>query len=178
MSQVPQQEPALQEKRNSEVVSNPRLSMFISSANAFKQRINQIILGGVVKGLRATLYVKGVRTTQVEDRSSEGYVVQAMGELGAGGAGTVRVFPDRKVIKITTYKSVLPEDQKAVVEMVKAAALRYGFELKVVDVTEESFLQKLGGKSKGISTFPAFVTDSGLRIEGDISEERIKALLK
>jgi len=109
----------------------------------------------------------------VEDLSYQGFVIG-----GAAQPGQFRTYPDYKVIIETKYKSVLPEDQKAVVEMVKAAALKYGFELKVVDVTEEGFLQKLEGRSKGINTFPAFVTDSGLKIEGDISEERIKALLK
>ncbi len=130
-----------------------------------------------MKVLKATLYVKGVRIKQVEDRSCQGYVVQTMGGTGLGGPAVFRVFPDYKVYKETTYKSVLSEDQKALVEMVKVAALKYGFELKVVDVTDEGFLEKLEGKLKGINTFPALVMDNGLKIEGDVTEERIKALL-
>lgn len=124
--------------------------------------------------MRATLYVKGVRTKFVEDRSYQGYVIGGAAQPGSLG----RMYPDYKVIVETTYKSVLPEDQKAVVEMVKAAALKYSFELKVVDVTDESLLQKLDGRSKRINAFPAFVTDGGLKIEGEVTEEQIKALLK
>lgn len=125
--------------------------------------------------MKATLYVKGVKTAVgVDDRSHEGYVIQTMGY----GRMNVppRVIRDYKVYKETEYKSILPEDQKALVEMVKAAAIKYGFELTIIDMTEKGFLHKLEDRLKGISTFPAFVTDRGLKIEGNITEERIKAL--
>jgi hypothetical protein len=129
-----------------------------------------------VKGLKATLYVKGVKTAiGVDDRSHEGYVVQTM----SGGKVPYvppRVISDYKEYVEPEYKSILPEDQKALVEMVEAAAVKYGFELTVIDVTEKSFLHKLEDRLKGISTFPALITDCGLKIEGDITEERIKAL--
>ena len=60
--------------------------------------------------------------------------------------------------------------------MVKAVAIKYGFELTVIDVTKEGFLYRLGTRLNGIGRFPTFETDSGLKIEGDITEERIKAL--
>ncbi len=128
--------------------------------------------------MKATLYVKGVRTAVEEELVSGGYVSEPLYRADGRIPTQARASPYYDVKKKTTYKSVLPEDQKAVVEMVKAAALKYGFELKVADVSEESFLQKFEGRSKGINEFPAFVTDNGLRIEGDISEEQIKALLK
>jgi hypothetical protein len=129
-----------------------------------------------VKGLKATLYVKGVKTAiGVDDRSHQGYVVQAT-ESAVTAYVPPRVIPDYKVYREPEYKSILPEDQKALVEMVEAAAVKYGFELTVIDVTEKSFLYKLEDRLKGISTFPALVTDCGLKIEEDITEERIKAL--
>jgi hypothetical protein len=134
-----------------------------------------LYLRTLVKGLKAVLYVKGVKTPiGVDDRSRQGYVVQPM----SGGKVYVppRIIPDYRVYVEVEYKSILPEDQKAVVEMVEAAAVKYGFELTVIDVTEESFLDKLEDRLKGINTFPALVTDCGLKIEGDITEERIKAL--
>ncbi len=123
--------------------------------------------------MKATLYVKGVRTKFVSDASYQGYVMTS-GPYGA----QAREYPDYKVIIDTKYKSVLPEDQKAVVEIVKAAALRYGFELKVIDVAEKHFLRKPLDKSKGINAFPTLVTDDGSKIEGDITEEQVKALLR
>ena len=130
---------------------------------------------GVVKGLKATLYIKGFRTTAVKDASYQGYVVQNMGAVGTY-APPPRVWPDYKVIKKTTHKSVLPEDQKALIEMVKALAVKYGFELEVIDVTEKRLLRMFSTRLKRISAFPTLVTDRGLKIEGDITEERIRAL--
>jgi hypothetical protein len=148
-----------------------------SSANVFKQRINQIVFGGLVKVLRVTLYVKGVRTKQVKDRSQWGYVVQNMDGVPSGMHVPPRLWPDYKVYKETTDKSVLSEDQQALVEMVKALAVKYGFELKVIDVAENRFLDKLETRRKRISSFPTLLTDTGLKIEGDITEKRIKSLL-
>lgn len=130
--------------------------------------------------MKAVLYVKGVKTANgVVDRSHWRWTFQ----LTSGGKAAVPpLFPDYRVDSEAKYKSMLPEDQKALVEMVKAAAVKYGFELTVIDVTESArsprtFLHKLGDRLKGINTFPALVTDRGLKIEGDITEERIKALL-
>ena len=124
--------------------------------------------------MRATLYVKGVRVTIVKDKSYQGYVFQ---QKGGGIADPIlREYPDYKVYKETTYKSVLPEDQKALIDMVKAAAVKYGFELRVTDVGDHRFLDRLDARLKRISSFPTLVTDTGLRIDGDFTEERIKAL--
>ena len=151
--------------------------MHYLSANAFKERIDRLYLRRLVKGLKATLYVKGVKTVVgVDDRSHWGYVVYPQGGIGNPKNPRFDAKPDYKVYREIEYKSVLPEDQKALVEMVKAAAVKYGFELTIIDVTEKGFLHKLEDRLKGISTFPAFVTDRGLKIEGNITEERIKAL--
>ncbi len=124
----------------------------------------------------ATLYVKGVRTKQVETVTRQGGPV---GMIGYTGGTATRTYPEvnlREYEEIT-YKSVLPEDQKAVVENVKTLAVKYGFELRVIDVTEKGLLQKLEDKLQGIDTFPCLVIDDGLKIEGTITEERIKTLL-
>lgn len=147
-----------------------------AAVNAFKQRVIHIILGGV-KVLRATLYVRGVRTKAVKEVVYQAYVVQNMGSVPGGPTLPPRVYPEDRVYKETTYKSVLPEDQKVLVAKVKALAAKYGFELKVIDVGENHFLDKLDTRLKGIRSFPTLLTDAGLRIEGDITEERIKALL-
>ena len=129
-----------------------------------------------MKVLKATLYVKGVRTTTVQDASYQGYFVQPMPQ-GRGAPVQPRIWPDYKVIKETTRKSVLSEDQKALIDMVRAAAVKYGIVLKVIDVAENHFLDKLMTRLKRIVIFPTLLADNGLRIEGDITEERIKALL-
>ncbi len=121
--------------------------------------------------MKATLYVKGVRTKFVNDASYQGYVMTS-GPYGA----QIRTYPDYKVNIETKYKSILPEDQKAVVEMVKAAAVKYGFKLNIVDVAEKRFLDKFTGRQNKITVFPTFVTDAGFRIEGDITEDGIEAL--
>ncbi len=88
----------------------------------------------------------------------------------------IRTYPDYKVNIETKYKSILPEDQKAVVEIVKAAAVTYGFKLNIVDVAEKRFLDKFTRRQNKITAFPTFVTDAGFRIEGDITEDGIEAL--
>jgi len=137
-------------------------------------------LGEVVKILKATLYVKGIKKAMgVDDRSHWGYVGYTGGGPGGpnrdGGAPSTP-YPDYKVYREVECKSVLSEDQKALVEMVKTAAGKYGFELDIVDVTEGRFLNKLSATLKGIGTFPTLVTDNGLKIEGDITEDRIRVL--
>lgn len=128
-----------------------------------------------MKVLKAILYVQSVKTEiGVDDRSHEGYVVQTMGGAGGSYSPPPRIFRDYKVYREKIYKNILPEDQKALVEMVNGVALQYGFELTVIDVAKSS-LHKVENRLKGMSTYPALVTDSGLKIEGDITEERIKA---
>lgn len=124
-----------------------------------------------MKGLKAILYVQSVKTwIGTDDRSHMGVVVQDMSAYAP-----IRVYPDYKVYRENIFKNILPEDQEALVEMVKGVALQCGFELTVVDVAKSS-LHKLENRLGGISTYPVLVTDRGLKIEGDITEERIKAL--
>lgn len=125
--------------------------------------------------MKATLYVKGIRRIEVEDRSAWGYVIGPMG-VGPYGAPQTTAHYDYKVYREAEYKSVLPKDQEAVVEMVKAAAVKYGFKLKVIDVGQNRLLDRLEVRQKGISSFPTLITETGYKIEGDISEERIKTL--
>jgi hypothetical protein len=127
--------------------------------------------------LKAILYVKSVKTViGVDDRSHEGYVVQNMGGTRYGGPPP-RLIPDYKVDIETVYKNILPEDQKAVVEMVKAAAVKHGFALTVIDVTKEGSLHRLEERLKGIRTFPALVADTGQRFEGQMTGEKVESFL-
>jgi hypothetical protein len=130
-----------------------------------------------LKKLRVTMYVKGVKTlVGEEDRSQWGYVVQTR-SAGPYGAIEPGVYPDLKVHKELVYKSVLPEDQKAVVELVRAAAEKYGFELEVIDANKENLVQQIEDKIRHIDAFPTLISSTGEKIEGNITEERIKALV-
>ncbi len=126
--------------------------------------------------MKAILFVRSVRTaTGTRVTGYVRYAVQTMGSYGSFSV-PAKVIPDYLVSKEADYENILPEDQKAVVEMVKKAAVRHDFELTVIDVTDEGALDKLKDKLMGISTFPTLLTDSGVKIERDITEERIEAL--
>jgi len=129
-----------------------------------------------VKILRVTLYVKGVKVAKMDDRSRIGYASRLPPSYPWWG-GSIDVTPDYKVYREVEYKSVLPDDQKKVVEMVQAMALKHGFEVNIIDVTKENLLHRLEEKIKKINTFPTLVTDTGEKIEGRITEEKIKSLL-
>jgi hypothetical protein len=126
--------------------------------------------------LKVILFVKSVKT--VMDTYARSYVRYTAQTIGAYGSYNVREIPDYKTSEETVYENMLPEDQRAVVEMVKKAAVKHGFVLEVIDVTEEGALGKLEDRLMGVSTFPTLLTDSGIRIEGDTTEERIEALFK
>jgi hypothetical protein len=79
---------------------------------------------------------------------------------------------------VTRYDFVLPEDQQRMVEDVKEAASKYGFDLEVVDLTKENaFHRWIQEHSQKIKTLPALVTGSGEIIEGVKTKEQIEALL-
>ena len=126
-----------------------------------------------MKGHKITLYVQSVKTvTGMEEWVRWGYVG------GAGLRGGYRLIPDYKVYSEAKYKRALPDDQKKVVEMVKEVGHKYGFEVEVIDVAMENVLDRLMQEEvKKIRVFPTLITDSGERIEGDISKEQIESLL-
>jgi len=117
-----------------------------------------------VKGHRVTLYVKSVRTVVgTEEWGRWGFVG------GAGARSGTRLLPDYKVYSEAKYESVLPDNQKKVVEMVEEIARKHGFEVEVVDVAKKKGLK--------IKTFPTLITDTGEKIEGDISKDQIESFL-
>ena len=127
--------------------------------------------------MEVTLYVKGVKTCMgIDDRSHWGYIVTVFGPAPSPYGGDTKPIPDYKVYREPEYKSILPEDQRALVEMVKVASVKYGFKLTIIDVTKQSILHKLEDRLMGIRIIPTLETDTGVKIEGDITEERIKTL--
>jgi hypothetical protein len=122
---------------------------------------------------KVTLYVKSVKELVGTEKDGTWRF-----RVGAGIRGGYRLIRDYDVLTIGTYESVLPNDQKIIVEMVEAIADRHGFEVKIVDVTMESMLHRISEKLLRINAFPALITDSGEKIEGNISEEQVESLLE
>ena len=123
---------------------------------------------------KVTLYVKSTKTAIGTEKIDRHYF-QAGPPVKVSG---YRIIPKHEVESLTKYSFVLPEDQNRVVEMVEDIAPKYGFKAEVVDVTKENILHRvLQEEVKQIKTFPTLVTDSGEKIEGNISEEQIESLL-
>ncbi len=124
--------------------------------------------------MKVTLYVKSVKKVAgIDDRSKWGYPVQ-----GYTLRRPVDLKPDYKVYREPEYAHVLSEDQKKVVETVQKAALKYGFELEIIDAAKVRFLDKSSRRLiRQIKTFPALVTERGEIIKGPFTEEKIKLLI-
>jgi hypothetical protein len=72
---------------------------------------------------------------------------------------------------------VLPDEQKRIVEMVKEIAYKLGLEVEVVDVAKENALHKVFKREPKITTYPTLMTDSGEKIEGELTKEQIEPFL-
>ena len=76
------------------------------------------------------------------------------------------------------HEFILSEDQQKIVEIVQNISRRHSFEVEVVDVTRENFLRRMiKEKQEKIRTFPTLTTDSGRRIEGELTEEEVELFL-
>jgi hypothetical protein len=76
------------------------------------------------------------------------------------------------------HEYVLPEDQKKAVEIVKIIASKYGLEVEVVDVARENVLHRiLQGKRDKLEAFPTLVADTGQRLEGEMTEEKVEQFM-
>ena len=73
---------------------------------------------------------------------------------------------------------VLADEQKAVLETVKRLCEKHGFELKIIDVTRENLVRRAVQEViRKVKSFPILMTDSGRRLEGNVSEEQIELFL-
>jgi hypothetical protein len=76
------------------------------------------------------------------------------------------------------HEFILSEDQQKIFEIVQNISRRHSFEVEVVDVTRENFLRRtIKEKQEKIRTFPTLITDSGRRIEGELTEEEVELFL-
>jgi len=76
-----------------------------------------------------------------------------------------------------TYSCVLPDDQKALVEVVKRLSERGGLELKVIDVSKENVILKLWRKLQGMKNFPVVKTNRGDRLQAPFSQSEIERFI-
>lgn len=77
-----------------------------------------------------------------------------------------------KLKKIYSY--VLPDDQKAQVEVVKRLSEQCGLELKVIDVAKENVILRLWKKLQGMKNFPVVETNRGDRLQAPFSQSELE----
>jgi hypothetical protein len=130
------------------------------------------------------LYVKSVKTvtgtveTEHEvfgpstlDRPNR---VKIEGKI-SNGTFRLRQFAIEKEPK---YEFILSEDQQKIIETVKNISQRYSLEVEVVDFARKNVLRRIiKEKQEKIKIFPTLITDSGLRIEGKMTDEKVESFL-
>jgi len=128
-----------------------------------------------MKKRKLTLYVQSARNVYgIERWGRWGFAVGA----GIRGGG-YRLARDYKAYSEAKYESVLPGYQKKAVEVVKTIAQKYDLEVKIVDVTNENIIRKIiCTRGRRIKTFPTLISDTGERVEGKFTEEKMEQLLK
>jgi hypothetical protein len=89
---------------------------------------------------------------------------------GPGIKGGYRFIKDYKRYSEPKCEWVLSEDQMKTIKMVEAIAQQHGFEVEIVDVAKSK-------KKPKIKVFLTVVMDTGEKIEGAISKEKIIQLL-
>lgn len=112
-----------------------------------------------------TLYVKSVRTLEeivTPDRESE--------IAGTLGPHYYRGTPMGDGDTVPVDEFIFPEDQQELIEMVKEIASEHGLAVRVVDLTREEAHHR-------VEVIPTLITDSGKRLEGEMSEEQLESFL-
>jgi cysteine sulfinate desulfinase/cysteine desulfurase-like protein len=132
------------------------------------------MLGEIVTNKSATIYVKSKKVVTGEISVTEPHLVSP----SRGSPASADFSPLYETRTEKQYGYVLPDEQKAVLETVKRLCEKHGFELKIIDVTRENLVRRaLQEEIRRVKSFPTLMTDSGRRIEGNISEEQIELFL-
>jgi hypothetical protein len=119
---------------------------------------------------KVTVFVRSTKNVSLEEFTFTG--------MGAMHRGVTVSVPRSKEVRRLKNEFDVPEDQQEIVSMVKETARNHGFEVEVVDVTEENVLRRdIQEHAKHIHSFPTVITDDGRRIEGDITRQQVEALL-
>ena len=132
----------------------------------------------MVKSRTVTLYVKSVKSVAGTEAVDVKSLISGGPSMRPGGFRTVPPGAMYDVEEVLKYEFVLPEDQKDYVETVKDIGGRLGFAVEIIDVTKENIVHReIQSAIKKIRAFPALVTDSGRRVEGQITKEQLSSFL-
>lgn len=119
-----------------------------------------------------TVYVRSMKVLVSETLIEEPYPVKkGYGPYEVSKRTTFQTKLKKK------YGYVLPDNQKALLEVVKELSERYGFELKVVDVAKENIIHKLWRKLKGIKNFPVIEINKGDRLQAPFSPSELERFI-
>ena len=94
-----------------------------------------------------------------------------------------RLYPRRPLLPPTVETEprreyILPEEQEKAAETVKSIASKCDLEVEVVDFGRENVLRRvIQEEREKIRIFPTLMTDSGRRIEGEMTAEKIELFL-
>jgi glutaredoxin len=139
------------------------------------------MLGKIVTNKSATIYVKSKKIVVGETSVRESHLVPPSRDSPASrGFSRMRDAWDTiyETRTETQHGYVLPDEQRAVLETVKRLCEKHGFELKIIDVTRENLVRRaLQEEVRKVKSFPTLMTDSGRRLEGNVSEEQIELFL-
>ena len=132
------------------------------------------MLGKIVTNKNATIYVKSKKVIAGETSVTEPHLVSP----SRGSPASADFSPLYETRTEKQYGYVLPDEQKAVLETVKRLCEKHGFELKIIDVTRENLARRaVQEEIRKVKSFPTLMTDSGRRLEGNVSEEQTESFL-
>jgi len=77
-----------------------------------------------------------------------------------------------------TYKYVLPDLQKTLLENGQQLCEQHGLELEVVDVSKETALTRLLIRLKGIRNFPAIENSQGAKLQAPFTQTELEEFLR
>jgi selenophosphate synthetase-related protein len=125
------------------------------------------MMGMEKPGRLVTVFVKSTKGVTVEE-----FLWNGMVPYGRDAQSR------KKWVRRHKDEFVLPEGQQEIVLMVKEVARSNGFEVEVIDVTEENAVRRnIKEHAKHIHSFPTLITSDGRRIEGSITRRQVEALL-
>lgn len=121
---------------------------------------------------KITVYVRSMRVLVSETLVEEPYPTKK----GYGPYEVSKYIMFQTKLK-KKYSYVLPDDQKALVEVVKRLSERCGFELQVIDVAKETIIQRLWRELKWIKNFPVVETNRGGRLQAPFSQSELERFI-
>jgi hypothetical protein len=132
-----------------------------------------------VKKGEVTLYVKSIKTAVANESISAPALVWDSTSRSMQPGANPRVTQTRNFEQIVKYDFTLPEDQERTVQAVDKVASELGVDVKIIDVTKENAVRRaVQEEIRRIKTFPTFVTSSGEKIAGSLTEQNIRRLLQ